>query len=102
MKMWTAAWQRFCERQTLSIRTRSAIEDSRWSLQFRFQCGLAWISPAAFKPRFEFEQWNGVRSSRIDIHGQILNSVIADHFRFADLFQSSRGRFKDSAGVDRN
>ena len=33
-------------------------------------------------------------SSGLDIHGEIFDAVIADHFRFADLRQSGGGSFQ--------
>jgi len=82
----------------VAVRRRS---NKQLSSQFRFQRGLAGISAAAFKPRLELEQRNCVRSCRIDIYSQILDSVIADHFRFEDLFQPSGG-LQHADRVDRN
>jgi hypothetical protein len=43
-----------------------------------------------------------VRGSGFDIHREILDAVVADHFRLADLFQPRGSGFQNSAGVNRN
>ena len=58
------------------------------SSQFRFQRRLTRTQAAAFKPCFELQKRNLVRGRGLDIHRQILNPVLPDHFGFADLFQA--------------
>ena len=58
------------------------------------------IASAAFKPSLQIEQRYLVRSSGFDIHREILDAVIPNHFCFGDLLQSRTCRFQHATRVN--
>jgi hypothetical protein len=71
-------------------------------LNFGFKAASRRSRAATLKPRPQLERRNLGRSSGFDIHRQILDPLIADHFCFADLFQPRGSCFQNRVGINRN